>query len=114
MALSPDGKTIAVMGIVSVSTYDFNSLKEIWTSLRFNIGTLLFGVDWSPDGKYLVVSTAQKADNALLVLDARTGEELHRFTGHYDVVGKVSWSPRGDLIASCSPDGTVIIWRMGQ
>src|SRR5690349_13333729 len=31
MALSPDGKTIAVTGLVSVSTYDFDSLQEIWT-----------------------------------------------------------------------------------
>ena len=33
IALSPDGKRIAVMGLVSVSTYEFDTLKEVWTSL---------------------------------------------------------------------------------
>ena len=80
----------------------------------FNVGTLLFGLDWSPDGKYLVASAAQEADHALIILDAMTGEQLHNFEGHYDVVTRVAWSPRGDFIASSSSDGTVIIWRIGQ
>lgn len=78
----------------------------------FNTGTLLTHIDWSPDGTLLVVSGAQEADYALIVLDAQSGEQLHLFKGHYEVASAVAWSPRGDFIASASPDGTVIIWRV--
>jgi WD40 repeat protein len=80
---------------------------------RFNTGTFLTHIDWSPDGKLLVVSGAVDADNALMILDAQTGAQLHLLKGHYDIASAVAWSPRGDLIASSSSDGTVIIWRIG-
>lgn len=76
----------------------------------FNVGALLHDLDWSPDGEYLVAS----AGYSLMVLDAVTGEQLHNFKGHYNVATRVTWSPRGDFIASTAPDGTIIIWRIGQ
>jgi WD40 repeat protein len=76
----------------------------------FNVGVLLHDLDWSPDGEYLVAS----AGYSLMVLDAMTGEQLHNFKGHYNVATRVTWSPRGDFIASTAPDGTIIIWRIGQ
>jgi WD40 repeat protein len=77
----------------------------------FDVGTLLFGLDWSPDGKYLV---AEAAWNTQIILDAMTGEQVHKLGGHYSGVARVAWSPRGDFIASSSSDGTVIIWRIGK
>ena len=79
---------------------------------RFNMGLWLTHMGWSPDGKMLVVSSVGEADHALMVLDAQTGAQLHSFKGHYDGPPAVAWSPRGDLIASSSSDGTVMIWRI--
>jgi WD40 repeat protein len=81
---------------------------------RFDTGTFLTNTGWSPDGKYLIAGGAQEVEHALIVLDAQTGEQLHSLKGHYNVIAAAAWSPRGDLIASASPDGTVIIWRLDQ
>lgn len=77
---------------------------------RFDTGIFLSNIVWSPDGKFLIVGEDKDTDRSLIVLDAQAGEELHRLKGHYDAVTKVAWSPRGDLIASSSWDGTIIIW----
>ncbi len=79
---------------------------------RFNTGMFLSNISWSSDGRFLVVGEDQDTDRALVVLDAQTGEQLHRLQGHYDAVTRAAWSPRGDQIASCSWDGTVIIWEI--
>lgn len=89
--------------------WDPQTGKEIHS---FNTGTFLTHVAWSPDGKLLVVSGAHEANHALFVLDAQTGEQLHLLKGHYNVPSAAAWSPRGDVIASSSSDGTVIIWRI--
>jgi WD40 repeat protein len=77
---------------------------------RFNTGLFLTNIGWSPDGDFLIIGADENA--SLIVLDARTGEELHRLKGHYDFVSEAAWSPRGDRIASASYDGTVMIWEM--
>lgn len=93
----------------TVVLWDPQTGKEIRS---FNTGTFLTHIGWSPDGKLLVVSGAVEAEHALMVLDAQTGEQLHHLKGHYNVPSAVAWSPRGDVIASSSSDGTVIIWRI--
>jgi WD40 repeat protein len=118
LAWSPLGDIVASISDNGTGYGRDDTTLVLWnpqtgTEVRsFNIGTLLFHVDWSPDGKYLVVGTAQEADHALMVLDAATGEQLHQFKGHYNVIDGLAWSPRGDFIASCSADGTIILWRI--
>lgn len=79
---------------------------------RFDTGVSAGYLTWSPDGRFLIAGVDRDAGRALILLDAETGEQLHRLPGHYDAVKKVAWSPRGDRIASCSWDGTVIIWEI--
>ena len=73
---------------------------------RFDTGIFLGDIAWSPEGKFLAVSE--------VILDAQTGEQLHRLKGHNDTVTKFAWSPRGDLVASASWDGTVIFWGINS
>ena len=39
-----------------------------------------------------------------------TGELIMSGEGHLDWIGGLAFSPRGDLLASCSGDGNVKIW----
>ena len=47
------------------------------------------------------------------VWDVRSGEVLHRFTGHKSSIKALALSPEGDLFASGSEDGAVKIWDLG-
>ena len=47
------------------------------------------------------------------VWDVRSGEVLHRFTGHKSSIKSLALSPEGDLFASGSEDGAVKIWDLG-
>ncbi|MBI5951835.1 MAG: WD40 repeat domain-containing protein [Chloroflexi bacterium] len=84
--------------------WDAKTGKEIY---RINTDIMLFSLDWSPNGNFLVA-----AQSSLVMLDARTGKQTYRFEGHPGVVSSVAWSPHGDLIASSSQDGIVIIWEV--
>ncbi len=77
---------------------------------RFNTGIFLTTIGWSPDGDFLILGSDE--NDSLILLEAQTGEELHRLKGHYDFVSEAAWSPRGDRIASASYDGTVIVWEI--
>jgi WD40 repeat protein len=42
--------------------------------------------------------------------DAQTGSEVHRFSGHSDVVRNVVFSPDGKYILTASNDATARLW----
>ncbi len=44
----------------------------------------------------------------------RSGEVVHRFTGHKDNVRTLALSPEGDRFASGSEDGAVKVWDLGS
>jgi WD40 repeat protein len=118
IAWSPLGDTVASISDNGTGLGKDDTTLVLWDPQtgkeirNFNTGTFLTHIAWSPDGKLLVVSGAQEADHALMVLDAQTGKQLHVLQGHYNVPSAIAWSPRGDFIASSSADGTVIIWRI--
>lgn len=53
-------------------------------------------------------------DGQIKVWDVRSGEVLHRFTGHKASVKTLALSPDGDLFASGADDGAVKIWDLGN
>jgi WD40 repeat protein len=61
----------------------------------------------SPDGR--VIAVVQDFQTIVL-FDAITGRELRRLEGHTDLVGMMTFSPDGSVLASCSRDGTIRIW----
>lgn len=54
--------------------------------------------DISPDNRLIAVANA----NVIKIWDLETGNNLHDLTGHLDVINKISFSPDGSLLASCS------------
>ncbi|MBK8021960.1 MAG: WD40 repeat domain-containing protein [Chloroflexi bacterium] len=70
----------------------------------------LYAVQWSPDGMRLL---AGEYSGLVVVWDAVTGAELHRFEGHgantFDG-GRGRWSPDGATIVTYSADNSARLW----
>lgn len=83
------------------------------------------GIDWSPNGRYIVASYISSAKLYIWDLqdphprksqDGRQQQKLifppAHSGGHTDTVTDVSWSPNGRYIASGSMDTTAIVWKV--
>jgi WD40 repeat protein len=67
----------------------------------------VFGLDFSPDGKYLASSAA---DKFVKVLDLATGKVVRTFEGHTHHVLGVSWKRDGRTLASAGADNVIKVW----
>jgi tol-pal system beta propeller repeat protein TolB len=66
---------------------------------------------WSPDGTRLALSVAEAANSDIVLLDARTGEEVRRLTTHKGVDTSPVWSPDARQLAFVSDrTGSPQIW----
>lgn len=72
-------------------------------------GTL--SVAFSPDGQRLAVGLSGGGEDMVRILEAETGQVLHRLAGHSSYVAAVAYSPDGQYLASGSRDGTIRIYR---
>ena len=63
----------------------------------------------STNGQILVTGSK---DKTVKVLNPKTGEILHSFTGHRDYIYAVAISPNNSLIASGSCDNTIKLWNL--
>jgi WD40 repeat protein len=85
------------------------------------------GLAWSPDGTLLVASGGHSLteegqhmfssgdyQGSLVVWDIETGKPIRILYGHTAEVQAVAFSPDGNLLASGSADGSVLIWDFAQ
>ncbi len=73
---------------------------------------LVLALAWSPDGTYIVSSTA---NSALHVINASTGAQLFTYRDPfrtYTWTSFLAWSPGGEYIACGSDDRTVKVWQV--
>jgi len=114
-AFSPDGKTIAAIGMVN----DKSKLK-LWSVQTGELLQILnstteehaiWSLAFSPDGKILAGGTLDTF--AVKLWSVETGQEIQTLTGHSKPVTAVAFSPNGQTLASGSVgDRTIKLWRI--
>ena len=69
---------------------------------------------FSSCGRYLVSGASwQGTDKVSIRLwDVATGENIHTFWAHPTDILSIHFSPDGELLASSSYDGTILLWDM--
>jgi WD40 repeat protein len=75
------------------------------------VGVVVF----SPCSRYLGASGSwwNKTDKVSIRLwEVATGENIHTFWGHTSDIQNLAFSKDGELLASSSYDGTILLWDM--
>jgi COMPASS component SWD2 len=99
-----------------VKLYDLKSFDK-GPFATFNVRQDMAGIEWtglkfSNDGKLLLLTTNT---SQIIVLDAFSGNELHRLTGHQNLKGinlEASFTPDSQFVLSGSDDGIVHVWSV--
>ncbi len=112
LAVSPDGKLVAVAGASPVKQSEVGTVWVLHATtgklaLHLNEQGEIPAVAFSPDGKTLA---AAGADGTIRFFDLKTGERRHGWQGHNRGVTAAVFSPDGRLLATGGADRSVKIW----
>jgi WD40 repeat protein len=80
--------------------------------LQKQLGGLVMGVSFSPDGKILASGNA--IDKIVRLWDVASGQELRILEGHSKLISGVAFSPDGKTLASGSLDNTLKLWTVAN
>ena len=107
VALSPDGKLVAIQKGLSVVIRDVDSGRE--TRALGNSAFCSFA--FSPDWRWLALGTY---DGTIEVIDVASGNALHTLRGHTGWVTTLAFSRADKLLVSGSNDGTARVWSIAS
>ena len=99
----------------ALQTQDSPLARALWLKLSASplvwqkkIGSIIFDLDISPDGKQLAVACL---DRSIYLLDLRTAQ-VRVLRGHSDQLFAVAFAPHGRSLASGSLDGRIGLWDL--
>ena len=104
IAVSPDGRLIALCQKVKLSIRRADDLQEVWSAVAEPERCAAF----SPDGEWLATGDSDGAVTLWEMASAGRGRRILR--GHTAGVSGVSFHPGGSRLASSSFDGRVKVW----
>ncbi|MCX6367360.1 MAG: hypothetical protein NTX57_11705 [Armatimonadetes bacterium] len=111
LALSPDGKTLAVGGYRVVRLMDplTGELQKTLTGCTDQVQSLA----WEPNGQRLAAAGGVPgASGEVAIFALANGKVEKKLTGHTDVVVSVTWRSGTDEIATGSLDKTAALWNV--
>ena len=103
VVFSPDGKVVAT-GSENILLWDAATMEKLG---RFEYDSIVWGLAFSPDGRWLV---STHGDGAVLVWDVTERKREAAFSTHSAAVRAVAYSPDGKRLASAGEDRSVIVW----
>lgn len=126
MALSPDGKRLAIAGFMApgfgirdnevgcIRIFDFATGELV--ALLEGHWNAVHAIAFSPDGKRLVSGSG---DNTVIIWDLGTGagqqpQLMHRLEGHQQEIYTVAFTPDSERVVSGSFDHTLRLWRVSD
>jgi WD40 repeat protein/serine/threonine protein kinase len=115
LALSPDGKRLAIAGVgdPEVKVWDTQIGREL-LAFRGHTGGVNC-VAFSLDGRWIASGSGdfnQRDKGEVKVWDSQTGRERLTLNGHMDGVWSVAFSPDGQRLATGGWDHNVKIWDL--
>jgi WD40 repeat protein len=105
---SIDGKVLATAGGLNASATLFYPADKRKLELT-NIAISVHGVRWSPDGRYVILTTG---DQDMYLYDAE-GNRLTVVGPASPTAGSLAWNPDGTMLASSDPLG-VMFWGLQE
>jgi len=117
MALSPDGRWLAVGGFMApghgirdddiddIRLYDFPTGKLV-ARLKGHTNAVL-SLAFSPDGRFLVSSC-----KVAILWEVESKQRLHTLRGHTNVINTVAFTPDSKRIVTGSFDHTLRLWQV--
>lgn len=67
-------------------------------------------ISFSPDEKYLAYAK-YKSNNDIAIIDLENRKVIETLKGHYGHIQDIEWNHKGNLLATCSQDKTIRIWK---
>ncbi|HEX5837996.1 MAG TPA: hypothetical protein VFY26_09195 [Anaerolineales bacterium] len=108
---SPDGALLATGDTDGVARiWDVKTGQRLLMMHEESEGAIINQLNFSPDGKRLVVACEDGEMGWASIWDASTGEKLIRLSGHTIQVRSAAFSPDGKHLATASADRTIKIW----
>src|SRR6185369_15129728 len=104
LAVSPDGRLLALCQKVKLSVRRADDLRELWSTPARPDRCAAF----SPDGKWIATGDQDGAVSLWEV--ALAGRVQRTLRGHAASVSGVTFHPDGSRLVSCSLDGRVKVW----
>lgn len=115
MALSPDGRSVAIGGFLSeadapsaasIHIFDFTTGKLVKVIKGHK--DVIFALAYSADGKRLISGSG---DKSAIIWDAASGQQIFQLTGHSEQIEAVGFSADGTRAITGGSDETLRLWN---